>query len=208
MDGVLIDNEGLKFENWKRITGTDIDEEYFKKKCVGKSREIICDILIKKYDLSYNIKQLAEIEKEGYKKLMQDKRNIVPIDSAVDFLKRVYGKYKVALASSQNIEFINLALDHLKISKYFDNNIFSGHDSVARDKPSPDIYLLVSEKIDSKPELCIVVEDTLTGILSAKAAGMYCIAVPNEFTKYQDFSKADLVLNSLKEVNIESLKWK
>lgn len=204
MDGVLVDSERAKFENWKNITGIAIEEDFFKRECVGKSREDICKILIEKYDLPFSVEELAEKDKESARKIYSKP---MPIKPAIEFLKGVYGKYKIALAASQQMEFIKIVLNSLDITEYFNNNIFSGHDSVARDKPAPDIYLLAARKLAVKPEHCAVIEDSETGVLSAKNAGMYCIAVPNEFTGHQDFSKADLVVNSLLEVNLERLKW-
>jgi beta-phosphoglucomutase-like phosphatase (HAD superfamily) len=49
----------------------------------------------------------------------------------------------------------------------------------------------------------MALEDSAKGVVSARAAGMKVIAVPNEYTKEHDFSKADKVVNSLKSVTIE-----
>ena len=49
----------------------------------------------------------------------------------------------------------------------------------------------------------MVIEDTENGIASAKNANMACIAIPNKFTKSHDYSKADIILNSIKELNEE-----
>ncbi len=206
MDGVLIDSEKLKFEQWKKILRRDIDESFFKKECSGKVRGEVCDKLIKKYDLPFSVEELVKIKRKSNIDFYT-KENLVPILPAINFLKRIYGKYRIALASSQNMDFIHIALESLDITKYFDGNIFSALDLVENAKPAPDIYLHTAEKINLKPEDCVAIEDTEVGVLSAKAAGMHCIAVPNEFTKEQDFSKADLVVDSLDEVNIDELKW-
>jgi transketolase len=207
MDGVLIDSEKLKYEKWKRIAKIEIEEEYFKKECVGKSREIVCGMIIKKYNLAITIEELAEKIKSANVELYK-RENIIPIITAINFLKRIQKKYKIALASSQNMAYIIQVLEILEIKDYFENNIFSGHDSVKIDKPEPYLYLFAAEKMNLKPEECLVIEDSETGVLSAKNAGMFCIAVPNEFTKYQDFTRADLVLNSLDGFNIQEINLK
>ncbi|MBM3229808.1 HAD-IA family hydrolase, partial [Candidatus Parvarchaeota archaeon] len=68
------------------------------------------------------------------------------------------------------------------------------------ENPHPDIYLLTAKLIGEKPEHCIAFEDTLAGVRSAKAAGMSCLAIPNTYTKKQDFSLADRKFAGLQQV--------
>ena len=77
--------------------------------------------------------------------------------------------------------------------------IVDGRD-VARGKPYPDTYLLAAQKLGLEPKRCLAIEDTQYGVESAKAAGFYSFAVPNEISSLQDFSQADKVFSSLKEV--------
>jgi HAD superfamily hydrolase (TIGR01509 family) len=70
-------------------------------------------------------------------------------------------------------------------------------DSVARGKPAPDIYLAAAAALALPPALCLALEDSPNGVRSAKAAGMRCIAVPNELSVELDLSEADAILPSL-----------
>jgi len=72
-------------------------------------------------------------------------------------------------------------------------------------KPNPEPYLTTAKKLGLEPSECVVIEDTPVGVESAKAAGMKCIALPNEFTKKQDFSKADLIVDSADKITIKML---
>jgi HAD superfamily hydrolase (TIGR01509 family) len=56
-------------------------------------------------------------------------------------------------------------------------------DDVELGKPDPEIYLLVARQLGVCPERCLVIEDTLAGVQSALAAGMWCVAVPTELTR-------------------------
>jgi beta-phosphoglucomutase-like phosphatase (HAD superfamily) len=47
-------------------------------------------------------------------------------------------------------------------------------------KPYPDIYLLAAERLQEKPENCLVIEDTLTGVQAGKSAGMTVFAIYDE----------------------------
>ena len=60
--------------------------------------------------------------------------------------------------------------------------------------------------MDKKPGKCVAIEDTVIGIKSAKNAGLKAIAIPNKFTLSHDFSNADLIVNSFKELSFEKLE--
>ena len=50
------------------------------------------------------------------------------------------------------------------------------------------------------PNLCVALEDTEIGLISGKTAGMKVIAIPNKYTKNQDFSRADMIVGKLSDV--------
>ena len=73
-------------------------------------------------------------------------------------------------------------------------------------KPAPDIYLLVAEELDVKPERCLVFEDVPMGILAGKNAGMRTCAVDDEFSRAQDEKKrsmADYYIHNYDELKME-----
>lgn len=63
-----------------------------------------------------------------------------------------------------------------------------------RRKPAPDLYLLALEQLGLPAAAGLVFEDSEPGVVAAKAAGLRCVALPNAFTRSQDFSAADLVI--------------
>lgn len=70
------------------------------------------------------------------------------------------------------------------------------HDEYQRSKPHPEPYLMAVERYGLDPRACVVVEDSERGVASAAAAGLCCIAVPNELTRGGDFSTAAAILDS------------
>jgi beta-phosphoglucomutase len=72
---------------------------------------------------------------------------------------------------------------------------------VKNGKPDPEVFLKAAEKLGVVPKKCIVMEDASNGAEAAKAAGMACIAITSTRGKNQ-LQKADLVVNSFKELNI------
>ena len=72
--------------------------------------------------------------------------------------------------------------------------------SVTHPKPHPEPYLVTAAKLRTEPDQCVVFEDSRIGVLSAKAAGTFCVAVRNPNARtHQDLSAADLVLDSLEQ---------
>ncbi len=72
-------------------------------------------------------------------------------------------------------------------------------------KPAPDLYLRACESLEVRPEEAIAFEDSPNGIAAAKAAGLWCVAVPHEITRGLDLARADLVLPTLAGVNLHHL---
>ncbi len=106
--------------------------------------------------------------------------------------------YKIALASSSNMRLINVVIDKLNIRKYFE--ICVSADRVAFGKPHPAIFIETAQLLGSNPKTCLVLEDSINGMIAAKAARMSCLVVP-ESINYQNkkFELADYKLETLKE---------
>ncbi|MCY3780176.1 MAG: HAD family phosphatase [Chloroflexi bacterium] len=80
---------------------------------------------------------------------------------------------------------------------------------VARGKPEPDIYLYAAEQLGIAPQLCLALEDSRAGTMSAKAAGMTCFTVPDlSHSSLNDFADVnEYVFGSLNEV-LDEIKSK
>jgi len=126
------------------------------------------------------------------------------MDGALELLDAFHGQIRLALASSSYRDAINGVLAGLNITHFFDV-VVSGLD-VAAVKPAPDIFLKAAHDLGVRPEECIVLEDAEKGVLAAHSAGMRCIAVPNDYTRHHDFSRATRICSSLKEITAELLQ--
>jgi len=127
-----------------------------------------------------------------------------PMDGALELLDAFHGQIRLALASSSYRDAINGVLVGLNMAHFFDV-VVSGLD-VAAVKPAPDIFLKAAHDLGLRPEECIVLEDAEKGVLAAHSAGMRCIAVPNDYTRHHDFSRATRICSSLKEITAELLQ--
>lgn len=92
-----------------------------------------------------------------------------------------------------------------------DNGVFEVVCSAEKEqfgKPHPGVYLTAASKLGIEPVKCVAIEDSLNGVIAAKAARMRCIAVPEvgmNAGKRNKFSFADAVLDSL--VQLDDTVW-
>jgi len=106
----------------------------------------------------------------------------------------------VAVASTSGSGWVRGHLDRLGLTGALDA-VLTG-DMVARVKPAPDLYLAAATRLGAAPAGCVVCEDSINGVLAAKAAGMYAVAVPNRVTRCLDFSAADEVIPTLEGLRL------
>jgi HAD superfamily hydrolase (TIGR01509 family) len=125
------------------------------------------------------------------------------IPGAVEAVRRTAGRFRLGLASSSNRELINAVLEAAGLTELFEATVSS--EEVARGKPAPDVYLEAARRLGVAPERCGAVEDSHGGIRSAKAAGMFVVAIPNPSYPPDEeaLAAADDVLRSIDELQPE-----
>jgi HAD superfamily hydrolase (TIGR01509 family) len=126
------------------------------------------------------------------------------LPGAVEAVRRLAPAFVLGLASSSNRELIDAVLDAGGITGLFAATVSS--EEVAAGKPAPDVYLEAARRLGRSPVECVAIEDSHSGIRSAKAAGMRCVAIPNlHFPPGDALAEADVVLGSLQHLTAESL---
>lgn len=205
MDGVIVDSEPLHFEAHKKAAaqfGIKLTLEDYMKYGVSAGDDALYEKMSEISGMPVDKSEISKIKKQQYRKIFDEKGQMFPgiLEALRDFSKR----HKLALVSSGATDAIEYVLEKLEIKNYF-NLIVCGED-VEKVKPFPDIYLKTLELLDMEPEDCVAIEDSQNGVKAAKGADLRCIAIPNEFTKSQDFSKADMVLASSRELNRELIE--
>jgi HAD superfamily hydrolase (TIGR01509 family) len=148
-----------------------------------------------------------EINREVVGRLEATYRKQLPaIPGAAEAVERLAEHWPLGLASSSNRELIELALELLGVQQLFRATVSS--EEVARGKPAPDVYLEAARRLGVDPTHAAAVEDSQNGILSAKAAGMRVLAIPNRrFPPGEDaLAQADVVLDSPAELTAEAVE--
>lgn len=201
MDGTLTDSEPLHFLAYKRwlaqyhVAFTESDYRQF----LGATDLALCQMLIDKHKLPVMPGKMCAEKEELYAEIVRDQVELLPgVLKLLEALKA--HQVSNAVASSATMAAIELMLVSLKIKDYF--QVIASGEEVANSKPAPDVFLLASDRLKVAPRNCLVVEDSINGIRAAKAAGMHCLAVPCQWTRYQDQSSADFRLGSLDELII------
>jgi HAD superfamily hydrolase (TIGR01509 family) len=146
------------------------------------------------------------ISAEVVRRLMDRYRESLPlIPGAVDAVRRLAARWPLGLASSSNLPLIELALELANLRELFRAVVSS--EEVPRGKPAPDVYLEASRRLGVPPERCAAVEDSHSGIRSAKAAAMRVITIPNPTFPPDEaaLDQADLVLTSLDDLTPEAI---
>jgi len=109
----------------------------------------------------------------------------------------------LAVASSSPCDWVESHLARLGLLDCFEHIL--GSNDVTHIKPHPELYQTAVKRLGLKPSEAIAFEDSPNGIKAAQAAGLYCVAVLNPITRQLDTDHADLVLESLAGVSLDSL---
>jgi len=125
---------------------------------------------------------------------------LVPMPGVVEIIRALSAlEMTLAITSSAVRSSIEMILTRLGIRDAF--AVIVDGSEVAHGKPDPEGYLVTARKLGVAPSECIVIEDSHVGVVAAKRAGMFCIAVRNPRAQtIQDLSAADVIVDSMRDV--------
>ncbi len=210
MDGVIIDSEPLweKSESimlkQKGFAGNNSYRKEYRKKIMGLNQKDSVRLLKETFGLDESpdeiLRTRLEILLELYEKELRLVDGIPEILKILDSEKHI----KTALASGSPMKLIEFVLNKFSLTDTF--RIKVSGDCVGKGKPHPDIYLEAARRLGVNPGECVAIEDSINGIVSAKAAGMRCIAVPDPRIATEDYPQADIFRKSVSEIRLEDIK--
>ncbi len=201
MDGLMVDSEPVQLKainDALQPLGIRVDEPEFID-MVGRKAIENFRTLQRQHGFSEPPEEVEQRKNLAYLQRIKTELHPMPgLYQAITLCQRE--NLITAIASSSPRKDILAVLDILELTDTF--AVIASGDQVKTGKPAPDIFLKAAELLALPPASFLVLEDTAHGVNAAKAAGMYCFAIPNRFTLHQDFSQADRVLNSLEELTI------
>ncbi|WMN07481.1 HAD family phosphatase [Marivirga arenosa] len=182
MDGVIINNISYHIEALQLFLkqfGKNVTNEEFQNHYNGRTiQEVILEL--KPNATHSEVMELAEEKEKIYRDLYR--KDLAPTKGLLEFLEDAKKQeLKMAVATSAITANADFTLDGLDIRSYFDAVIDST--MVIKGKPDPQIYLKAAEELNISPENCVVLEDALAGIQSAKNAGMDVIGLYTSLKK-------------------------
>lgn len=199
-DGVLVDTEWAIYQAWLRLfrqNGHDLPLAVYTR-CIGSD---FATWSPKSHleDLTGTAFDWHDLDARRQDEITAALANEGAMPGAVPLLESLSeAGIPLAVVSSSSHRWVDGWLDRLGLAHHFRTTVCRG-DAPAI-KPAPDLFLSASERLGVAPARCLVIEDSLNGLIAAKAAGMAVWAVPNRVTSGLDFSAADRVLNDLTEI--------
>ncbi|GLU23095.1 hypothetical protein SLE2022_391270 [Rubroshorea leprosula] len=204
LDGTLLNTDGV-VSNVLRVFLSKYGKEWEGKKglkAVGKTPLEAAASIVEGFGLPCGKDEfLAEITPIFSAQI----GNIKALPGANRLLKHLSGNgVPMALASNSPRKSIESKISyHLGWKEYF--SVIIGGDEVTTGKPSPEIFLEAAKRLNMEPSSCLVIEDSVPGVMAGKAAGMEVVVVPSVLKQTHLFTAADEVINSLLDLQPE--KW-
>jgi HAD superfamily hydrolase (TIGR01509 family) len=201
MDGVLADSEPVYYAAMNAVLATlgqQITPE-LQRQVMGHGVEESWAAVAAALKLEGPLNELIGLyDSELCRQLAEIKEPLPGVHETIAALRQ--RGMPVALASSSWPGWIDALLGGIGLREQFDAIVSAT--MVEHPKPAPDIYLLAAERLGVAPERCIAVEDTPTGLASARAAGMHTVQVRSASTAFEPQPDAAVVLDSLEQFDL------
>jgi beta-phosphoglucomutase len=204
LDGTLVDTEPLRARSHAQALAAlgpgSLDEAEVVEACrgfVGVNHEATLGGLMRLFGLEDAARQrmgefgvsqpwqvLLALDLQYYGKLIRDPGTMQHVlfphaHGVLRFVRRQ--GIKTALATMSTSDQAHVVLDVLGLHQEFD--CVATCEDVPNSKPHPDIFLRAALQLHVPPDECLVLEDSAPGVRGALAAGMWCIAVPNDYSR-------------------------
>ena len=180
MDGVIVDSEPIHelsfLQLWREMGhgenhGIQFSEFY------GISDRAVWEAFIDKHQPIQSIEELNVLKEDRLIQLLRDKQPV--FDGIPNLVQRLAKRLPLAIASGSVHRIIDEVLTTHDLRRYFCCTTSS--EDVANSKPEPDVFLLAAKRLGVARNKCCVIEDTVTGVLAGKAAGMTVLGITNTF---------------------------
>lgn len=201
MDGLLIDSEPYWKIAEKKIfgeLGLQLDDDLLRQVMGFRLSEVVKHWYRYQPWPNPDFKKTEEDVLNCVMELIANHAEALPgVQSLLAYLHEQ--KMPMAIASSSAMRLIEAVVDKLNIRHYF--QLLWSAEYEPYGKPHPGIFITTAQKLGVEPTQCLVFEDSVNGVIAAKAARMVCIAVPEE-AMYADerFSIADRKVHSVEQL--------
>jgi beta-phosphoglucomutase len=205
MDGVVIDSHPAHRRAWQHFlqsVGTAVTETELDFVLDGRKREEILRHFLGGLTPA-QVSEYGALKDEMLQQLSEDLR---PLPGVVEFMNALSGAgIRMALATSAGRQRTRGTLEELGLAGYFEA-VVTG-DDVGVGKPDPAIYRLAAERLEEPPESLLAVEDAVSGVKSARAAGMRCLGIAcDKRVEALRTAGAEPVISDFRSFSLERLR--
>lgn len=180
LDGVLVSTDELHYQAWKRLADELGIEDFTRadnERQRGVSRMASLEVVLERGKTSYSEAEklvLAERKNNYYKESLKtlSEKDLLPGAREALELLRERGIARAVGSASKNAPEI---LERIGLMPLLDK-VSCGLDTT-KSKPDPEVFLVAAKKLGLAPQDCLVVEDSVAGIVAAKAGNMRSLAV-------------------------------
>ncbi|WP_019911733.1 HAD family hydrolase [Paenibacillus sp. HW567] len=202
-DGTIIDTETAWYTAFKEAYeehGVELTLEQYSG-CIGTSLNSFnpYEYLMTELNLDINKEEFRAAVRARHDKLMEVETIRPGIQHYLDSARAA--GLRLGLASSSSLEWVEKYLKQLGIREYFDCIRTSDH--VKNVKPDPELYNQTLSCLGLAPEEAIAIEDSPNGSKAAAAAGIQCVVIPNEITRFLEFDAVHHQIESLGELDFD-----
>jgi HAD superfamily hydrolase (TIGR01509 family) len=204
-DGLILDTELPEFQSWQetfRRHGCELPLELWAK-CIGTSSDVFDPYAYLEEQIGRAIDReaLRSRHRQRCAELLAEQPVLPGVQAYLGDAQRL--GLQLGVASSSSRAWVTGHLARLGLMQHFVS--IRCADDVPQVKPDPALYQAVLAALGLRPEEAIALEDSPNGVLAAKRAGLFCVAVPNALTRQLRLDDADMQFTSLAHTPLEAL---
>jgi HAD superfamily hydrolase (TIGR01509 family) len=203
-DGVILDSEKLwdkGQEEFLRRRGFKYDRDKLKHLMTSTSPAEGVLVMQKHHGFTGDPDVLARERIQIVRNLFETELSLM--EGFLDFFNSVRNTHKTCIATSLDEELLSIAERKLGLAALFGPNIFTIAQVGNKGKPDPAVFLYAAQKMASRAEQCLAIEDSPYGITAAKRAGMRCIGLATTYGREMLY-EADTVVQTFDQITIQN----
>ena len=194
MDGVIVDSNPyhkIALKQFCQQHGHELTEDQLREKIYGRTNKDWIANLFGKIDQE-TLKKYADEKEALFRELYEN--DIRPVNGLPQFLALMEKQgIARAIATSAPKENVDFTLKKTGLGKFFP--VIRDESFVTKGKPDPEIYLKTAAALGYKPQQCIVIEDSLSGVASGKAAGCKVVGISTTHSR-EELKDTDLTIEN------------
>jgi HAD superfamily hydrolase (TIGR01509 family) len=203
-DGLILDTETPDYQAWQWVFaqyGVELILDVWIP-IIGSTSDLnLYQLLSEKSGRAVNREDIREARRTRMDQLMESQEILPGVLDVIEYAEQ--NGLSLGVASSSVAEWVHGNLKRLNLIHRF-KTIRTAED-VEKTKPDPALYRLVVQDLGVQPHEAVALEDSENGVKAAKAAGLFCVAVPNPLQRHLDYAGADMRLESLADLPFDVL---